>query len=1011
VQPNNSVKISWHWDLNSRVKQFEVWRSTNKAPAVRIVTVNSDSTYTDRFALPQYNDQAYYVIGIDSCSSLDRSAPSVTDSISRIHLSTGGCYAQVVLNWSAYYQLPGGTDAYEVYRSVNRGAFTKIAIVTGLTYTDASVDSLHCYAYEVKAISNSNSLYSFSDSASIVPWVYPLPGIVNLAYSTVQRTDAGSGAIRLNWNRYNFLKDTFARGYRLYHSTNINGPYTVVLDTQSRFISSYVHRGINTVSQPHFYFLKVYNLCNREGDSNRIHSPAKLSLQNRNGEVAVYWKKYNGFDSVKNSAVYRSDNGGSFKLMRTVAGNMDSLIDTNVYCGHQYSYRIGVQSADLKVPLSYSDSESVTAFDTIPPAVPVLQFATTDATGKTNGRITLSFLGNSDKNRSGYKVYISADGINYTLADTFKRTRTDTLVYQQSGLNTSNTAYSFYVTAIDSCGNASLASDTQTVVNLKAIAKNEANVLHWSAYRGFKQYSYTIERKTRNTQWVQLITLDKSIFDYHDSATICDTQYTYRIVTTDSIDHFISLSNTDSAIAFETDSPAAPVIVNATVLQTGTANGVITLNWKHSKGRRIDYYNLYRYDEATRKWMLLATKLRTLSYNDSSLNTYRTAYRYRLEVVDSCGNPSRGYSVPHQSMVLRAAAANQAIKLRWSAYAGWPVSYYDIYRDGALLKRLNGTDTTYKDTPAQCPVLYHYTVLAIDANDSTVLSVSNQDSARPYDNIPPHKPYLVRATVSQPNNQVALEWTRSQDYDAKGYMVMRKTPPNTWFDLLYKANSIDDTAYTDTMHSAIRQQYCYQVKTFDHCGNISDSSNEGCIILAQGEAKSLANVLQWNGYQHWPEGVAYYNIYRKTDTSAGYQFLQRFDKPVLMYTDTGIEDDAVKYCYRIEAVEKGGFTAGSWSTELCLVQAPVVWIPDAFTPVASYNINDLFGPRGLFIGRYDMEIFNRWGQDIYSTNESRPWDGNAFGKPAPDGLYLYNITVYDHNGQKYYFKGTVVLLK
>jgi gliding motility-associated-like protein len=308
-------------------------------------------------------------------------------------------------------------------------------------------------------------------------------------------------------------------------------------------------------------------------------------------------------------------------------------------------------------------------------------------------------------------------------------------------------------------------------------------------------------------------------------------------------------------------------------------------------------------------------------------------------------------------------------------------------------------------------VLYHYTVLAIDANDSTVFSLSNQDSARPYDNVPPHKPYLVRATVSQPNNQVALEWTRSHDYDAKGYIVMRKTPPNTWFDLLYKANSIEDTAYTDTMHSAIRQQYCYQVKTFDHCGNISDSSNEGCIILAQGEAKSLANVLQWNGYQHWPEGVAYYNIYRKTDTSAGYRFLQRFDKPVLMYTDTGIEDDAVKFCYRIEAVEKDGFNASSWSTELCLVQAPVVWIPSAFTPVASRNINDLFGPRGLFIGRYEMEIFNRWGQNIYSNQNSQPWDGNAFGKPAPDGLYLYNITVYDHNGQKYYFKGTVVLLK
>ena len=89
------------------------------------------------------------------------------------------------------------------------------------------------------------------------------------------------------------------------------------------------------------------------------------------------------------------------------------------------------------------------------------------------------------------------------------------------------------------------------------------------------------------------------------------------------------------------------------------------------------------------------------------------------------------------------------------------------------------------------------------------------------------------------------------------------------------------------------------------------------------------------------------------------------------------------------------------------MQQPLVWIPDAFSPEITIGINDLFGLKGLFIARYEMDVYNRWGSRVYYSNDSKPWDGNYQGKTVGEGVYLYHVTIYGHDGKKYYFTGTV----
>ena len=88
-------------------------------------------------------------------------------------------------------------------------------------------------------------------------------------------------------------------------------------------------------------------------------------------------------------------------------------------------------------------------------------------------------------------------------------------------------------------------------------------------------------------------------------------------------------------------------------------------------------------------------------------------------------------------------------------------------------------------------------------------------------------------------------------------------------------------------------------------------------------------------------------------------------------------------------------------------------MPNAFSPGTTPGINDSFGPKGTFFGVYDLRIYDRWGELIYRTTSGIPWDGRAMGGViAPEGVYMYEITVPDYHGLKQYrFSGTVQIIK
>ncbi len=87
------------------------------------------------------------------------------------------------------------------------------------------------------------------------------------------------------------------------------------------------------------------------------------------------------------------------------------------------------------------------------------------------------------------------------------------------------------------------------------------------------------------------------------------------------------------------------------------------------------------------------------------------------------------------------------------------------------------------------------------------------------------------------------------------------------------------------------------------------------------------------------------------------------------------------------------------------------YIPNAFSPNADGN-NDYFFGSGIGITNYEMRIFNRWGDQVFTSfDENEKWNGTLrSGKLAMQDVYVYTFVVRDVYTEQHTFRGKVTLL-
>ncbi len=89
-----------------------------------------------------------------------------------------------------------------------------------------------------------------------------------------------------------------------------------------------------------------------------------------------------------------------------------------------------------------------------------------------------------------------------------------------------------------------------------------------------------------------------------------------------------------------------------------------------------------------------------------------------------------------------------------------------------------------------------------------------------------------------------------------------------------------------------------------------------------------------------------------------------------------------------------------------------VWVPSGFTP-GNDRLNEYFSPVGQGWRSAEMRIYNRWGEQIYTTFDTRLyWDGKRDdGTFYPNDVYVYSMIFKTPIGEVHKRMGTITLIR
>ena len=130
--------------------------------------------------------------------------------------------------------------------------------------------------------------------------------------------------------------------------------------------------------------------------------------------------------------------------------------------------------------------------------------------------------------------------------------------------------------------------------------------------------------------------------------------------------------------------------------------------------------------------------------------------------------------------------------------------------------------------------------------------------------------------------------------------------------------------------------------------------------------------------------------------------------PVQYYNNVPV--NVLYYTVRLIVTDTAGCSDETYQT-LKLENMCNMAVPSAFTPNGD-GVNDSFKGYGVSIKNYLMNIYNRWGELIYTTdNYERPWDGRLKSEVVQNDVFVYRIVLIDQHDHKHTYLGNVSVIK
>lgn len=368
---------------------------------------------------------------------------------------------------------------------------------------------------------------------------------------------------------------------------------------------------------------------------------------------------------------------------------------------------------------------------------------------------------------------------------------------------------------------------------------------------------------------------------------------------------------------------------------------------------------------------------------------------FRIRTDNRCDGTSL-YSNMVCTAQLSGTAEENHNSVRFNTNSQLPASA-ELLRDGNLLQAFNSASTgTYEDDQIVCNTVYAYAIRLSYANASSItegLEIQNQFNGTP--------PAPQNLASRWENSEIIFEFLQDNLIPNARYRAYRPegTPPR----LVNRA----DTNFITL--PATGQNNCFRFSYIDACDNESVLSAPVCALYLRNTAREPDGLLlEWNEYTGYANGVQNYTI-SKYDAQGN--FVRSYPMGLQTSLDLGeqpLEESGSRYMVTAYSNDLLTESSSNLLEFRILMQG---YFPNAFTPDGD-ELNDYFKVEGKFVERSRLQIFNRWGEQIFETTDlQRGWDGTIKGQPAPQDNYVYRAFVETIDGGQQTHRGSVFLIR
>ncbi len=276
--------------------------------------------------------------------------------------------------------------------------------------------------------------------------------------------------------------------------------------------------------------------------------------------------------------------------------------------------------------------------------------------------------------------------------------------------------------------------------------------------------------------------------------------------------------------------------------------------------------------------------------------------------------------------------------------------------------------------------------------------------------------------VGSSDRSLSLNWDERTPWGNFRYDIFRRNNATGAFDSIGSSNT---PSYIDRNNLVNRTEYCYYVRsigTYSIRGlrePLVNLSQQICGIpldtippctptltiknLCLGNETAppdppYENFLTWtNPREKCPgsDDVVQYRIWYAPNKNTPLTLLATIDGANNTRFVHQLEKGVVG-CYAVTAIDS--VRNESRRDSICVDNCPTYTLPNVFTP-NNDGSNDLYTPfpGWRFVERVEMQIFNRWGNLVFQTQDPNlNWNGqNQNGEPVADGTYFYVCRVFE----------------